>query len=142
MGIDDSGSMIDEENGNRISALRTFLQRIVSITAHFDPAGISVRFLNHEEMFDGVRDESMVADILKNVQFKGWTRLGTEMWKKVAMPLVVTPARENRLQKPVLVMIVTDGKVRAFNGKTCWEYDNRRSCSNKAFGGKQISPER
>ncbi|KAF2268881.1 hypothetical protein CC78DRAFT_330591 [Lojkania enalia] len=108
--LDDSTSMRDEENGHRIAALRTFLQRIVSVTNHFDPDGISIRFLNHESKYDAVREEGRVDEILRGVQFYGWTKLGTEMWKKVAMPLVVKPAQENRLQKPVLVIIVTDGK--------------------------------
>lgn len=104
--------MVNDEDGHRVEVMRTFLKKISTIAHYFDPEGISIRFLNHNQSYDYVRDERIIDHILDDVEFRGCTRIGTELRKKIMDPLVIEPARAGRLKKPVLVTIITDGKVR------------------------------
>ena len=49
------------------------------------------------------------AAVWLQVRFSGMTPLGTGLDRKVIQPLVVSRARANQLQKPVLAIIITDG---------------------------------
>jgi hypothetical protein len=108
---DDSSSMIYEEDGLRVQAMRTFLKRISSITRFFDPDGISIRFLNHDEKYDSVTDEATVDNIISNVSFSGCTQIGTMLKQRIVDPMVVGPAQAGKLKKPVLIIMITDGEV-------------------------------
>ena len=99
------------QNGHRIDILEKFLKRITTIGSHFDDDGIAVRFLNSSNEHDSVQEED-ITEILRGVRFYGATRLGTALFEKVLQKLVLSPARARRLNKPVLVTIITDGKVR------------------------------
>lgn len=114
--IDDSGSMQFEEGGERIEDLKVILERVVFAATLFDRNGISIRFMNSNEQGDGVvsmkptgRGQS-VQELLQRIQYKGLTPMGTSLKNKVLEPLVVGPARAGRLEKPVLVITVTDGQ--------------------------------
>lgn len=67
------------------------------------------RFFNRGPNGDGIRSEQEAMGLCNQVKFSGLTPLGTNLQSKVLEPLVLGPARQNRLQKPVLVIIVTDG---------------------------------
>ncbi|KAL8693561.1 MAG: hypothetical protein Q9218_001647 [Villophora microphyllina] len=119
--IDNSGSMILEEKGERIEDLKEILSRVVGVATLFDDDGISIRFLNnwHSDpamdgfdmrRLDGIRNKQMVDHIISKTQYVGLTPLGTELRNKVIDPLILGPARNRQLQKPVLVIIVTDGR--------------------------------
>ncbi|KAL9597395.1 MAG: hypothetical protein Q9179_004288 [Wetmoreana sp. 5 TL-2023] len=117
---DNSGSMLLEEKGERIEDLKFILSRVVSIATLFDDDGISIRFMNDwysdpamdgfdMHRLDGIRNEQMVEHIISKIKFVGLTPLGTELRNKVVDPLVLGPARNRQLQKPVLVITLTDG---------------------------------
>ncbi|RYP39598.1 hypothetical protein DL767_002146 [Monosporascus sp. MG133] len=108
--LDDSSSMRTEENGLRISALHTFLKRISAIARLFDPAGISIRFINHDEEYDSVTDEATINQIISEVSFDGGTMIGTMLKNRIVDPLVVQPAQAKQLKKPVLIIMITDGQ--------------------------------
>ncbi|KAL8724730.1 MAG: hypothetical protein Q9181_006700 [Wetmoreana brouardii] len=118
--IDNSGSMQMDENGERIDDLKLIMSRVVNTATLFDDDGISIRFMNdwHSDpamdgfdmrRLDGIRNEQMVEHIVSRIQYVGLTPLGTELKNKVIDPLVLGPARNRQLQKPVLVITVTDG---------------------------------
>ncbi|KAI9768205.1 MAG: hypothetical protein M1840_005035 [Geoglossum simile] len=90
--IDDSGSMKFEEKGERIKDLRLILARVAYAASLFDTDGITV-----EELVD-------------RVAFSGLTPLGTKLREKILDPLVLTPAKQRQLKKPVLVITITDGQ--------------------------------
>lgn len=109
-----------EEKGERIKDLKLIMSRVVSVATLFDDDGISIRFLNnwHSDpamdgfdmrRLDGIRNERMVDHIISKIQYVGLTPLGTELRNKVIDPLILGPARNRQLQKPVLVITVTDG---------------------------------
>lgn len=108
--IDDSGSMLFEENGERIKDLKLILSRVAYAASLFDDDGIQVRFMNSSEQGDNIRSEPEVENLIQRVQFKGLTPMGTNLKNKVLEPLVLNPARAGQLRKPVLVITITDGQ--------------------------------
>ncbi|KAI9667875.1 MAG: hypothetical protein M1821_000694 [Bathelium mastoideum] len=111
--IDDSGSMQFEENGERIRDLEMILKRVAYASTLFDDDGISIRFMNNDlggQLLDGIKNEAQIEQLVKSVQFRGLTPMGTSLKKKVLDPLVIGRARSNQLRKPVLVLTITDGQ--------------------------------
>jgi len=118
--IDDSGSMQFEEEGSRIKDLRLILERVSFAATLFDADGISIRFMNTDlssarnqqgrPLQDGVANEAQIEEIMRGVQFKGLTPMGTSLRKKVIDEIVLSRAAQNQLRKPVLVIAITDGQ--------------------------------
>ncbi|KAJ5603396.1 hypothetical protein N7537_006352 [Penicillium hordei] len=108
--VDDSGSIEFEEKGLRKDQLRQILGIVATAASTFDQDGISVRFMNSSEVGDGIRNAEDVNRLVSRVRFSGLTPLGTNLKSKVIDPLLVQPARANRLEKPVLVITITDGQ--------------------------------
>ncbi|WWD22551.1 hypothetical protein CI109_107044 [Kwoniella shandongensis] len=107
--VDDSGSMLFEENGERIDDLKLILSRVAYATSLFDQDGIQVRFLNNRLEGNNITTEQQALQLVQQVKFSGLTPLGTSLYQKILQPLVLGPAMQNRLQKPVLAIIITDG---------------------------------
>lgn len=108
--VDDSGSIEFEEKGMRKEQLRQILGIVATGASTFDQDGISVRFMNSNEIGDGIRSVDDVNMLVSRVRFAGLTPLGTSLRNKVLEPMVVAPARAGRLQKPVLIITITDGQ--------------------------------
>ncbi|KAL7009951.1 hypothetical protein EMMF5_000860 [Cystobasidiomycetes sp. EMM_F5] len=109
--LDDSGSMRFEEQGSRIDDLKLILNRVAFATSLFDHDGISVRFMNSQERGDNITNEQQASQLIQRIQYGGLTPLGTSMDQKILGPMVIQPARNNQLRKPVLIITVTDGSV-------------------------------
>ncbi|KAL8779933.1 MAG: hypothetical protein Q9194_001194 [Teloschistes cf. exilis] len=147
--IDNSGSMKMDEGGERIEDLKLIMRRVVSVATLFDDDGISIRFLNnwHSDpamdgldmrRLDGIRNEQMVDQIISKIQYVGLTPLGTELRNKVIDPLILGPARNRQLQKPVLVITVTDGSPAGEDSKVIYEVI--RYASNELSRMPQYGP--
>lgn len=114
--LDDSGSMKFYEDGSRIDDLKLILSRVVNAAMLFDEDGISIRFINWSppvnsaQILDNVKSEQDLERIISQVQFSGTTEVGTELRKKVIDPLVRAKIRGPGLEKPVLIITITDGK--------------------------------
>lgn len=118
--IDDSGSMQFEEEGSRIKDLRLILERVSFAATLFDADGISLRFMNTDlstardqqgrPLQDGVASEQQIEQVMRGVQFKGLTPMGTSLRKKVIDEIVLSKAAQGQLRKPVLVIAITDGQ--------------------------------
>ncbi|KAK8902533.1 hypothetical protein QC760_009036 [Botrytis cinerea] len=108
--VDDSGSMIFQENGSRIDDMKLVLGRAAYAGSLFDADGIEVRFINSDVQGNHIRSEPEVEELVKRVQFKGLTPLGAQLRNKVVEPLIMSKVRSNSLQKPVLVIVITDGQ--------------------------------
>lgn len=118
MKADNSGSMVFESDG-RIDDLKLFLTRAVSVATIFDEDGISVRFMNPQQPpkppfaqgeLDGIKTEGQVDQIIAKATFSGTTPLGERLRTDVLGPLVLEKAQKRQLQKPVLVITITDGQ--------------------------------
>lgn len=107
--VDDSGSMAFEDGGERIDDLKAILTRVAYATSLFDADGIQVRFMNSNVQGNNITNEQGAMQLLQQVKFSGLTPLGTNLWNKVLQPLVLGPARQNQLQKPVVIITITDG---------------------------------
>ncbi|KAF7586201.1 hypothetical protein BBP40_009303 [Aspergillus hancockii] len=108
--VDDSGSIEFEERGVRKEQLRQILGIVATAASTFDQDGISVRFMNSMEVGDGIRSVDDVNMLVSRVRCQGLTPLGTSLKHKVLDPMVVGPARAGRLEKPVLIITITDGQ--------------------------------
>ncbi|KAL4932684.1 putative transcription factor RfeF [Aspergillus undulatus] len=108
--VDDSGSIEFEEKGVRKEQLKQILGIVATVASTFDEDGISLRFMNNDFMQNNIRNAQEVDQIISNMRFAGMTPLGTNLRSKVLDPVVVGPARAGRLQKPVLVITITDGQ--------------------------------
>ncbi|KAI9089639.1 hypothetical protein DFS34DRAFT_638978 [Phlyctochytrium arcticum] len=107
---DDSGSMQAAENGERIDDLNMIVAKVAEIASLFDHDGISVRFMNSDQQGNNLRSETETSTLVRSVKYMGVTPLGTQLDAKVVQPLVLGPARNNQMQKPVLVITITDGE--------------------------------
>lgn len=108
--VDDSGSIEFEEKGLRKEQLRQILGIVATVASNFDRDGIEVRFMNSAEEGHGIKNPDDVERLVSRVRFSGLTPLGTSLRQKVVDPLVVGPVRSGRLQKPVLIITITDGQ--------------------------------
>jgi len=112
--------MLIDQAGDRIEDLKLILSRVAYAASLFDENGINVRFMNTQrkkfERPDGkfdddeVKSQAHVERLMQLVSFSGLTPMGTQLRAKVIEPLVVGPARNNQLQKPVLIIAITDGQ--------------------------------
>jgi len=121
--IDDSGSMSFEENGERIKDLGLILQRVAFGTL-FDDDGIELRFMNEDlpvQQLSGIRSEQQVQQLLAQKRYKGLTPFGTELRKKVVDPILVSRLNSGRMEKPLLVIGITDGQPAGENANTLVE---------------------
>ncbi|WWC85855.1 uncharacterized protein L201_000722 [Kwoniella dendrophila CBS 6074] len=107
--VDDSGSMAFEQGGERIDDLKLILSRVAYATSLFDDDGIQVRFMNNRLEGNGIKTEQDALNLVNQVRFSGLTPLGTSLYQKILEPLLLGPARTNRLQKPLLIIAITDG---------------------------------
>ncbi|KAI5284868.1 hypothetical protein KEM54_001008, partial [Ascosphaera aggregata] len=108
--IDDSGSMSFEEGGERLQDLQLILGRVAFAASLFDDDGIQVRFMNSEEIADGLRSEEQAQQLVSTHKFRGLTPLGTSLRAKVIEPLVIPKLRSGNMRKPVLIITITDGE--------------------------------
>ena len=118
-----------EDDGERIQDLKLILNRVAYAATLFDTDGVSLRFMNWKPQnmarLDNIRNEQQIEALLQpgpdGVQFSGLTPLGTELRNQVIEPLVLQKARSNALQKPVLVITITDGQPAGENRNTLKE---------------------
>ena len=99
-----------EEGGERIKDLMLILGRVAYATSLFDSDGIQVRFMNSNVQGNNIRTESEAESLVRGVSFSGLTPMGTSLRNKVIDPLVLQPARAGQLNKPVMVITITDGQ--------------------------------
>ncbi|KAF2160999.1 hypothetical protein M409DRAFT_70073 [Zasmidium cellare ATCC 36951] len=122
--VDDSGSMSFEENGERIKDLQLILQRAAFAATLFDDDGVDLRFMNEDlppQEISNIRSEQQIEQILARKRYKGLTPFGTELRKKVIDPLVVSKLNSGQMQKPILIISITDGQPAGENQNTLVE---------------------
>lgn len=111
--LDNSTSMTWD--GECIPALQSTLLRVARFATILEPKGISVRFLNYSEgitgEFDNLTNPKEVQKVIMKVPFTGDTRLGEVLGSKIVQPMIIQKAAEKTLEKPVFVVIITDGEV-------------------------------
>ena len=105
--IDDSDSMISEENGERKAALIQFVDHVTEICTLANESGVfAMRFMNRGGGKKNWKGKSQ--DYLDHHSYGGLTRIGTELKKKILDKFAFGNPNQ---RKPLLVLIVTDGAV-------------------------------
>lgn len=107
-----------------IPALKDMLRRVAYFTTRLQPVGISIRFLNHDEgdgrRYDDLVDVDDIAKKVDSVPYSGNTRLGQVLNEKIVQPMIIDKIIEGKLERPVFVVIITDGKVRVVTILHIW----------------------
>ncbi|MCJ1303502.1 hypothetical protein MMC08_006312 [Hypocenomyce scalaris] len=107
---DDSGSMIFEEGGERIDDLKLILSKVAEVATLFDDDGIVVRFMNSPTQGNGIRNAQEANNLVQSVQFTGMTPLGSRLDERVIRPFLAAGVQKRNLEKPILVITITDGE--------------------------------
>ena len=102
---DDSGSMAMTDG--RIEELKVVAEKIARVATKFDGDGITLCFLNDKSVYTN-QNESSVNDLIKRTRYSGSTPIGSVLRNRIIDPIVVKA--DQPLQKPVLVIILTDGE--------------------------------
>ncbi|KAI5784131.1 hypothetical protein FPQ18DRAFT_265952 [Pyronema domesticum] len=104
--IDDSLSMVTEEEGIQIKTLGKILRRVSPVYALAREDGIyTMDFLNEPDGYADFTAED-INEILMNHSYYGWTRIGTELKSKVLSENV-----HDNMKKPLLVLTITGGDI-------------------------------
>lgn len=112
--VDDGLSMSKDEelrdSDEKKDDLKLIMSRIVDIVAQFNDDGISIRYFNNDEVYEGIRNEQYTAktvdDNICAKQHDG--NIGDKFVSKVFNPYVFNKAQSAELTKPVLIYVVTD----------------------------------
>ena len=99
-----------------VPALTDTLRRVAHFATILQPKGVSIRFLNHDEgsggKYDDLTDAHDIAMKVTSVPFYGNTRLGQVLDDKIVQPMIIEKIKSGQLERPVFVVIITDGQVR------------------------------
>ncbi|RPB15885.1 hypothetical protein P167DRAFT_482227 [Morchella conica CCBAS932] len=106
--LDDSGSM--RFGDGLIDELKFILGNVAFATGLFDTDGFSVRFMNQDIKGDNIRTEKQAIDIVNTAKFEDVTPLATSLKNKILDPLVYAADSAGTLRKPILIIIITDGR--------------------------------
>lgn len=127
--------MIFDEDGKRVGELKMILSRLLFAIMLFDDDGVSVRCMNTvpSVRVDNIKSEQEVETLVSNISFQGTTPLGTELKNKIIDPMVLRKAKSpsERLEKPVLIITITDGQPVEPGGKNRAVHDTVRYASQE-----------
>lgn len=107
--VDNSTSICRER---REELLKETLTRVVKFATILNKTGIFLRFL-HDFLKDCELDNlttERIKVVVDNIKYSCGTKLGTKLKEKVVVPMVIQ--RAEKLEKPLVVVIITDGRVR------------------------------
>lgn len=105
--------MTTEEDGKRIEALEKTLSLVARVYELVREDGIvTIEFLNELDGEDNIGEVDIPA-VIKEHKFTGWTRIGTELERKILNRLV-----HKEMKRPLLVLTITDGDVG--DASLCW----------------------
>jgi hypothetical protein len=107
---DDSTSMKYADKGERIDDLKLILERVTEVATLFDTDGINIRAMNHPSVGDNIRTSAAAAQYVAGLKFSGMTPLGTKMDEKILQPFFYQRLQMRAMQKPLLVITITDGE--------------------------------
>jgi len=116
--IDDSGSMLEQGSdgwgGNwqsgapRWDQVRELLSDLAPTITHYDPQGIDLHFLNHQNAQQGLQSAQEVHEIFSRVRPRGGTPLGLRI--NTILDGYMSILRYERDLKPLNLVVITDGK--------------------------------
>nr|XP_001388510.2 hypothetical protein ANI_1_2130014 [Aspergillus niger CBS 513.88] len=106
----DSKSM-RKDRGTRIRALEETCQRVAEIASAVHEQDVYLRFLNNaEDRHLNKLSPNEIQGQMKKIKYSGLTRLGTVLRTKIVEPLIYDPVINGLSAKPVITIVVTDGR--------------------------------
>ncbi|KAE8150873.1 hypothetical protein BDV25DRAFT_129208 [Aspergillus avenaceus] len=87
----------------------TILQALSAVNSQPDPAIHSVRYINQDCTPSDNITRAEVQKQMNQIDFKGWTEIGTNLKRKILDPMVYDPLKGSGLKEPLLIMTVSDG---------------------------------
>jgi hypothetical protein len=111
---DDSGSMGTEEpkedNLTRWEILKQVVKTIGFWSSLMDADGVVVRFINSNQEGNGISNSAEIDSIFRMVRPSGGTPLGEQLDAKIIRKIIVPVIQSQEIQRPVLVLTITDGE--------------------------------
>lgn len=111
--VDDSGSMgttePTEDGLSRWITARQIVAKIAFIATMMDSDGVVVRGFNDTKEGNGLSSIQLVDDWFNGVSPNGGTPSGSSLRNRIIMPIVKPLFDAGELQRPILVITVTDG---------------------------------
>lgn len=105
-----------------MAAVNSMVRGVAEITTRLDPDGIKVRFFNFkgDGHLNNIQTTERVDEIFSGIEFNGlYTRIGTEMRRKILEPLLFAKIRGGCFERPLLITTITDGEVQIENSRLC-----------------------
>jgi len=140
---DDSGSMVTvepkEDNMTRWEILKNVVQTIGFWASLMDSDGVVVRFINSNVEGNGVSDVKQINNIFRSVRPCGGTALGKQLENKVFDAIVKPLVQQNKLERPVLVLSLTDGTPDSKDDVKNMIIRCRDFCKNTKYGEKTMA---
>ena len=110
---DDSGSMATEEpkedNLTRWEILKQVVKTIGFWSSLMDVDGVVVRFINSMVEGNGISNSAEIDGIFRSVRPSGGTPLGEQLEQKIIRKFVVPLIQNQEIQRPILILNITDG---------------------------------
>jgi len=112
--MDDSGSMgitePSEDNMRRWDTARQIVAKIAFIATLMDHDGVLVRGFNDPKEGNGLCTVQLVDDWFNSVNPNSGTPSGSALRDNIINPIVKPMVLSNKLQRPILIITVTDGE--------------------------------
>lgn len=102
------------DDGRRIAGLKGLVSTVMKMITRLETGGIKIRFMNSTEDgdFNNLRSMEEVDQIMSRMKFDGrFTRIGKALRSKILEPMVFEKTETKSLTRPILVTIITDGRV-------------------------------
>lgn len=140
---DDSGSMGTEEpkedNLSRWEILKQVVKTIGFWSSLMDADGVVVRFINSAVEGNGISNSAEIDNIFRTVRPSGGTPLGEQLDQKIIRKIVVPVIQSQEIQRPVLVLNITDGVPSNSNTVKQTILNCRNFCASTKYGENAVA---
>ena len=140
---DDSGSMGTEEptedNLTRWEILKQVVKTIGFWSSLMDADGVVVRFINSMVEGNGISNSAEIDGIFRTVRPSGGTPLGEQLDAKIIRKIVVPVIQSQEIQRPVLVLNITDGTPSNSNSVKQTILNCRNFCASTKYGENAVA---
>lgn len=140
---DDSGSMgtvePKEDNLSRWEILKQVVKTIGFWSSLMDADGVVVRFINSMTEGNGISNAVEIDGIFRTVRPSGGTPLGEQLDAKIIRKIVVPVIQSQEIQRPVLVLNITDGTPSNSNAVKQTILNCRNFCAGTKYGENAVA---
>lgn len=140
---DDSGSMGTEEpkedNLTRWEILKQVVKTIGFWSSLMDADGVVVRFINSMQEGNGISNSAEIDSIFRTVRPSGGTPLGEQLDQKIIRKIIVPVIQSQEIQRPVLILNITDGTPSNQNSVKQTILNCRNFCAQTKYGENAVA---